>query len=148
MTLIKFKPAREVMLDSMIPSHFMNAVNELFNESVGKFERKVHFSPRVDVVEKENRFELQVSLPGMKKHEVSVELNDDMLTISGERKMQKEENDKYHTVESFYGRFQRSFSLPENVDLQNIEAEMNDGILKVTLHKVETKTTKTTVSIK
>ena len=148
MTLVRLKPGREFLRDSMIPQNMMRAIDDMFNESLGKFERSVHFSPRTDVVEKDDRFELHINLPGTKKEDVKIEVDADVLTISGERKFVKEADNKYHTVESFYGSFSRSFTLPENADKEKIEASMNDGILKVYIFKSEVKQTKTSVVIK
>lgn len=109
MTLIKFKPSRELLRDSIIPSQMLNLFDNFFNDSVGKFERNVFFTPRVDVVEKEKQFEIKVSLPGLKKDDIKIE--SDMVIISGERKFEKENNqDTYHLVENFYGSFSRSFT--------------------------------------
>ena len=149
MTLIKFKPSRELLRDSVIPSQMMNLFDNFFNESVGKFERNVFFTPRVDVVEKEKQFEIHVSLPGLKKEEININVNADQLTISGERKLNNEnKEDKYHLVENFYGSFTRSFTLPENVDKENINAVFTDGILKLEIPKVEVKENKTSIKIK
>lgn len=151
MTLIKFKPTvtRELLRDSMIPGHMMNLFDSFFNETASKFERNVFFTPRTDVVETAQSFEVHVSLPGVQKNDVQIEVEGDMLTISGERKMNNEhKSDKYHMVESFYGKFSRSFNLPENVDKQHVEASLNDGILRLTLPKVEVKDQKTAITIK
>jgi len=86
MTLVRLKPGREFLKDSMIPQNMMRAIDDMFNESLGKFERSVHFSPRTDVVEKDNRFELHINLPGTKKEDVKIEVDADVLIISGERK--------------------------------------------------------------
>lgn len=151
MTLIKFRPtsSRELLRDSMIPSNMMNVFDSLFNESAAKFERNVFFTPRTDVVETAQSFDVHVSLPGLKKEEITIDVKGDMLTISGERKAKTENSDeKRHLVESFYGKFSRSFNLPENVDKQNIDAALTDGILKLSIPKIEVKDNKTTVSIK
>jgi HSP20 family protein len=151
MTLIKFRPhqTRELLRDSMIPNHMMNMFDNFFNESAGKFERNVFFTPRTDVIESAKSFDVHVSLPGLKKDDIKIDVNGDMLTISGERKMNNEnKEDKYHMVESFYGKFSRSFNLPENVDKQNIQAEFTDGILALQIPKVEVKEQKTSITIK
>jgi HSP20 family protein len=151
MTLLKFRPShtRELLRDSMMPNHMMNLFDSFFNESAGKFERNVFFTPRTDIVENTKSFDIQVSLPGLKKDEIKIDVNGDMLTISGERKMNNEsKEDKYHMVESFYGKFSRSFNLPENVDKQNIQAELTDGVLNLSIPKVEVKENKTSVTIK
>jgi HSP20 family protein len=151
MTLIKFKPAstRELLRDSMIPSNMMNVFDSLFNDTAAKFERNVFFTPRTDIVENAKSFDVHVSLPGLKKEDIKIDVEGDMLTISGERKLKNETNEeKFHMVESFYGKFSRSFNLPENVDKENIDAELADGILKLSIPKIEVKENKTTITIK
>ncbi|GIV44716.1 MAG: heat-shock protein Hsp20 [Bacteroidia bacterium] len=94
------------------------------------------FSPKVDIAETKDAFELSVQLPGVNKEDIKVELDGNLLTISGERKFNKEESDKtWRKVESFYGAFSRSFTLPENVDKENIKANSKDGILLITVPK-------------
>ncbi len=151
MTLVKFKPttARDLFRDAMIPSHMMNLMDSLFNETPNKFERSGFFTPRVDVVEKANSFEVHLALPGIKKDEISIEVDADKLTISGERKLRETaEGEKLHLVENYYGKFSRTFTLPEHVDKQAIEAEFTDGILAVVMPKVAVKETKNTIKIK
>jgi HSP20 family protein len=133
----------------MIPSNFMNAFDSFFNDQAGKFERNVFFTPRTDVVEMEKNFTVNITLPGLKKDEIKIDVDGDTLTVSGERKLNNESKEEtYHLVESFYGKFSRSFNLPENVDKQNIAAELVDGILSLTIPKVEVKESKTTIAIK
>lgn len=151
MTLIKFKPTstRELLRDSMIPATVMSMFDNFFNENAAKFERNVFFTPRVDVAEHAKSFEVHMTLPGMKKEEIGIEVEGEVLTISGERKLKNEGNEaKYHMVESFYGKFSRSFTLPENVDKSAISAELTDGILKIEIPKTEVKDNKATITIK
>ena len=149
MTLLKFNPTRELLRDSILPSHVAGLFDSLFNESLGKFERNVFFTPRTDVVEKKDHFEISLALPGLKKEEVNIDIENGTVSISGEKKINQEsKEDKFHVVENFYGKFSRSFSLPENVDEKNIKAELKDGILKLELPKSELKESKTTVEIK
>jgi HSP20 family protein len=102
--------------------------------------------PATDVIETDKEIVFKAELPGVKKEEVSVELEGDTLTIKGERKEEKEEKGKkMHRVERVYGSFMRSFTLPDNVDSKSIRAEMKDGVLEVHLPKTaapETKPTK------
>jgi HSP20 family protein len=77
-------------------------------------------------------------IPEMKKEDIKLNVSDDVLTITGERKYEKEEkNKKYHRVERSYGSFMRSFSLPENADGTKVSAEYKDGVLKIHLPKSE-----------
>jgi HSP20 family protein len=105
--------------------------------------------PATDVIETDKEIVLKAELPGVKKEDVSVEIEGDTLTIKGERKEEKEEKGKkIHRVERFYGSFMRSFTLPENVDAKAIAAEMKDGVLEVHLPKTaapERKATKVEV---
>lgn len=94
--------------------------------------------PATDVIETDKEIVLKAELPGVKKEDVSVELDGNALTIRGERKEEKEEKGrKLHRVERFYGAFMRSFTLPESVDAKAIKAEMKDGVLEVHLPKTE-----------
>lgn len=96
------------------------------------------FNPRTDINEDESGFSIEVTLPGMKRDEVKIELNKDLLTIEGERKIEKEENKKtWHRVESSYGSFKRSFRLPDNINRDQVEAKFEDGILRIFLPKSE-----------
>lgn len=106
--------------------------------------------PSVDIYEDENAIILTAELPGMKKKEVKIEVQDNILTISGDRGLDREDKRaNYHRVERCYGSFSRSFSLGQSVDQGGIEAEMNKGILTVTLPKrEETKPKEIAVSVK
>lgn len=107
------------------------------------------FSPKVDISETEKEFELQFHIPGMKKDEINIDIHDDRLTVSGERKMENEKNEKnYHSVESYYGTFSRSFYLPDNVNTEKAEANYRDGILDVVIPKDKKKEAKRTIAIK
>jgi HSP20 family protein len=149
MTVIKFRPTRELLRDSMISSNVMNVFDSLFNENAAKFERNVFFTPRTDVVENEKTFTLHVVLPGLDKDEINISVDKNTLTVSGERKLNTENKDeKFHMQESFHGKFSRNFNLPENVDKQNIQAELVNGILQLSIPKMEVKETKTAITIK
>jgi HSP20 family protein len=149
MTLIKFNPAKEFFRERMMPTEINSLFDSIFNEGMAKFERNVFFTPRVDVIEKENQFLVHVALPGLKKEEINIDLAKNVMTISGERKLKNEnKEDKYHMVENFYGKFSRSFTLPENVDSTKIDAQFEDGILNVSIPKAEVKQNNTKVVIK
>lgn len=149
MTLIKFNPAKEFFRDRVMQGEISSIFDSFFNDGLGKFERNVFFTPRVDVMEKEKQFEVHVALPGLKKEEINVEVENNVLTVSGERKIKNEsKEEKYHMVENFYGKFSRSFTLPENVDPSKIDAQFEDGILNIALPKSEVKQNTTKVVIK
>ena len=96
------------------------------------------WAPVVDIVEDENEYLIKAELPEVKKDDVKVTVQDDVLTISGERMFEKEEKGrKYHRMERAYGSFARSFTLPEDADGEKVAAEFKDGVLKVHLPKSE-----------
>ncbi|MBH0179791.1 MAG: Hsp20/alpha crystallin family protein [Nitrospira sp.] len=96
------------------------------------------WSPLVDISEDEKEYVIKAEIPEMKKEEIKINVHDDVLAISGERKYEKEEKGKkYHRVERAYGSFLRSFTLPEDADGSKVTAEYKDGVLKVHLAKSE-----------
>lgn len=96
------------------------------------------WSPLVDITEDDKEYVIKAEIPEMKKEDIKVNVNEDVLTISGERKYEKEEKGKkYHRVERAYGSFMRSFTLPEDTDGSKVSAEYKDGVLKVRLPKSE-----------
>ncbi len=97
--------------------------------------------PKVDVRESEKEFVIHAELPGLTKEHVNVELDKGVLTISGERKFEKkDEQEQFHRIERSYGKFQRSFAVPEGLDPNTIQATFNNGVLEVTMPKPEVKT--------
>jgi HSP20 family protein len=96
------------------------------------------WAPLVDISEDEKEFLVRVELPGLRKEEVKVTVDNGVLTISGERKVEKEEKTrKYHRVERSYGKFERNFTLPDKVDSAKVTAEFKEGMLEVCLPKTE-----------
>jgi HSP20 family protein len=96
------------------------------------------FVPRVNTREGEYAYHVELDLPGIKKEDIEITTEDNVLTISGERKMKEEiKEDDYYKVESTYGKFSRSFTLPEKIDVENIHAESKDGVLEVVIPKLK-----------
>jgi HSP20 family protein len=96
------------------------------------------WSPLVDITEDEKGYLIKAEVPDVKKENIKLTVQDDVLTISGERKSEKEEKGKkYHRVERTYGSFMRSFTLPEDADGSKVSAEYKDGMLNVHLPKSE-----------
>jgi HSP20 family protein len=94
--------------------------------------------PPVDIVEDKDRISLMVELPGFKEDEISIQMEGGVLTIRGERKFEKEQEGRtYHRVERSYGQFVRTFTLPNNVDRENVHASFRNGILEIELPKRE-----------
>lgn len=103
------------------------------------------WSPLVDITEDEKEYVVKAEIPEMKKEDIKLNVHDDLLTITGERKYEKEEKGKkYHRVERAYGSFMRSFTLPEDADSSKVSAEYKDGLLKVHIPKSEKAKPKTT----
>ena len=96
------------------------------------------WAPSVDIIEDEKEWLVKADLPEVKKEDVKVTVENGVLTISGERKFEKEEKaKKYHRIERSYGNFLRSFTLPDGADASKVNAEFQDGVLKVHLPKGE-----------
>jgi HSP20 family protein len=94
------------------------------------------WSPQVDITEDDKEYLIKTDLPEMKKEEIKVNVEDGVLSISGERKTEKEEkNKKFHRIERSYGTFERSFTLPDDADGAKVVAEFKEGVLKVHLPK-------------
>ena len=96
------------------------------------------WSPTVDIYENSDQIVLEAELPGMNREDFEVTIENNVLTLRGERRFEKkEENDNYHRVERSYGTFSRSFTLPQTVSSENVSAEYKNGVLRVTLKKRE-----------
>lgn len=96
------------------------------------------WSPNVDIYEDQNSIVLEADLPGMKSEDFKLSIENYKLTLSGERKFEKEDKgENYHRVERSYGSFTRTFSLPSTVNVEEVKAEFKDGILRVSMPKRE-----------
>ena len=94
--------------------------------------------PVVDILEAAEHVEIRAEMPGLSEQEVQVAVTDDVLTLKGEKTQESEDKDqKYHRVERSYGRFQRSFTLPANLDPEAIKAKFAHGVLTVSIPKVK-----------
>ena len=103
----------------------------------------------VDIVEDDKKFTVKAELPGVKEDDLKVTLENNLLTISGEKKEEKEEKGKnYYRKECFSGTFSRSFSLPENIDVDKIDATYKNGVLTIDIPKSEEKNNKKEIKIK
>lgn len=95
--------------------------------------------PPVDITESEAGYRITADLPGLSKEDIRVSVENDVLTLSGEKKreIEKREKDRYYHFERSYGRFSRSFSLPANIDTSGIDAKFTNGVLEIHLRKTE-----------
>jgi HSP20 family protein len=148
MSLIRWDPLGNVdtLFNRLMPRGFARWPQVALEGDGGT---KLEWLPSADVSETDKEYVIRAELPAVKKEDVQVILDQGMLTIKGERKQQQEEkNEKFHRVESFYGSFERSFSLPENVNADAIRCESKDGILTVHIPKSEVqKTTPKQISV-
>lgn len=132
MTLIKFEPLKEL-------ESFSNRIQRYF-EDFPSMDFQSSFSPRIDISEDENNIIVEAEVPGIKKEELKLTLHDNILTLKGEKKMEEEKKGKnYYRNERIYGSFQRSFTLPEEVDSNKVETNFHDGMLTIKMKKAAPK---------
>jgi len=136
MALIRWSPFRDLV-------SIQDEMNRLFNDyfskplSEGK-EGTILWNPTVDISETKDDVVVSAEFPGMKKEDIKISLQDNVLTLMGEKKQDKEEKNKnYHRIERSYGVFQRSFVLPATVQSDKVNANYKDGVLSITLPKAE-----------
>jgi len=107
------------------------------------------FSPQVNTREGEFAYHVDVDLPGVKKEDIKIDVKDNMLIINGERSFKDEvKEEDYYKVETSFGKFARSFTLPDNVDIENIDASTDNGVLEVVIPKLEMKESVRNISVK
>jgi HSP20 family protein len=142
MNLVKWNPFREL-------EEVSNRLNSLFGRMPARAETGADmlavadWMPTVDISETESGYLIKAEIPEVKKEDVKVNIQDGMLTISGERHQEKEEkNKRYHRLERVYGSFSRSFRMPDDADENTVNAEFKDGMLNVTLPKSKKAETK------
>lgn len=137
MNLVKWDPFREL-------EDVSNRLNRIFGQSLARSESGQNmlavadWAPSVDISETDSAYLIKGEIPGVKKEDVKVTIQDGMLTIQGERRQEKEEKSKkFHRIECSYGSFARSFRVPSDADENSVKAEFKDGMLNVTLAKSE-----------
>ena len=135
MKLVKYNP-----LNDFIPSTFGNILENALNNG-----SNIGFDPAVDYVKNENSYELHLVAPGMEKSDFQLEIDNDVLIISGERKL--DDKTPYTQIESNFGSFKRSFKLGDSIDRNNINARYINGILKVELPLDKKKLEKKSIKI-
>lgn len=135
MSLVKWDPFREL-------EDISSRLNRIFGRTTTRPEpdremlATADWTPSVDISETDTAYLVKGEIPGVKKEDVRVTIQDSMLTIQGERKQEKEEKGKkFHRIERSYGSFVRSFRVPDDVDENKVKAEFKDGMINVTLPK-------------
>lgn len=144
MALIRWNPARELATFPTDVFNMQREINRMFDNFFrggtaddGSLGSSL-WAPATDVAEHDDEYQVKVELPGVGKDDVKITMQDNILTIRGEKKQEKEsKSSSYHRVERSYGSFQRSFTLPTRVKQDRIEAAYNEGILTITLPKAE-----------
>lgn len=144
MSIVRYRASND-----FVPTSFSNLVDRFFNDSLSRAGGSAYsFPPKVDIVEAENAFEIHLAIPGVEKEDFKIDLNENTLTVSGERKFTKEKKESnLYRVETQYGNFSRSFTLPDNVDASKITAAYKNGILEITVPKDEKKNVKTSIKV-
>jgi HSP20 family protein len=138
MALVRWEPVREVRtvqqeMNRLFGTFFDSQAGYGVRANGGRARRWI---PAMDLVEQEDRFVLRADLPGLSEEDVKIELDDNVLTISGERRSEQEERrDGYSRVERASGSFSRSLVLPEGVDADSVDARFENGVLEVSVPK-------------
>jgi HSP20 family protein len=135
MTLFtRWEPFHEMVT---LQSRVLNELNEPFSSATSEGSLNAGgFVPPVDVYEDENGIQLRMEVPGIDEKDIDIRLENSVLTVSGERKIEKEEKqENFHHIERHYGTFSRSFTLPNTVDNESVTASYDNGLLKILLGK-------------
>jgi HSP20 family protein len=145
MLVKRYEPFNDIRRSFDLVNQIINSVEKRVENSA----ELVDFIPKVNTREGENAYHIEVELPGIKKEDVDVKVDGNVLTISGERKLKNEvKEEDYHKVESRYGKFSRSFTLPEKVDVEHIQAEADNGIVEIIIPKLTIDTSSKKIEIK
>jgi len=139
MTIVRYSPYSESPVFRGGMSSFMDRfMQDYFRPSEGEDFAGSTFAPAVDIKETPKEYLVTAEVPGIDKKDIHIEIADNLLTLKGERKFEKEQKEEsYHRVERSYGSFTRSFSLPTKVKADAIEASFKDGVLTVKIPKAE-----------
>jgi len=126
------------MLREFNPFYSRPFYRESENEGEKTGETQISWLPATDIIDEKDNYVLKMEIPGLSKEQVKIEIENDTLSVSGERKEEKEEkSENYHWTERRSGKFHRSFRLPKNVDGRKINAAMKNGILELKVPKPE-----------
>ena len=132
MSLVRWEPFRDLLALQERLNRGFDAPRQSGEEQLGTW------APAVDIYETEKEIVLKADLPGMNLADVDISLNNNVLSVRGERRFEKEvKEDSYHRVERAYGNFVRTFTLPNTVNAEQIEASYDAGVLKITMPKRE-----------
>ena len=137
MNLVKWNPWGET-------EAYEDRIGRIFGNSyvpeswLGDGESQMNWNPAVDVYDNDNSFIIQVELPGLEKKDIEIDVKDGVLTLKGERSSDKEwKDEKYYRRERAFGKFQRAFKLPSDIDPEKVKADFKNGVLKIEIPKPE-----------
>ena len=147
MAIVKYNPIRDLrtMQDQM-----NRLLDMAWNREIGEDLREGIWQPPVDIYEDEESVVIKAEVPDIDQKDIEVRIEDNTLTLRGERKQNREvKKENYHRVERYYGQFQRSFTLPHSIDQEKVKAVCDKGVLTITLPKrAETKPKQINVEVK
>ncbi len=125
-------------------SIFDDLFNELYSLQTSFLSKSgMDLSPRIDISKTDNEYKIEAELPGVQQKEIDVKIDNNILTIKGKKEDIKEEKEKnYHLRERYYGAFQRSISLPNNIEPEKIKASFENGVLNISVPKSDKRTPK------
>jgi len=133
MAIVRWDPLKDLMT-------MHDRMNKIFDETLSKTAQGNYgdWLPPVDIFETEGEIIIIAELPGMKEEDLDIQVTDGVLSLKGEKKYPAEgERDNYYRLERAYGKFNRSFSIPNTVDIASVKASLKEGLLKVSLSKKE-----------
>src|SRR4029077_3651922 len=131
--LTRWDPYREF---NTVQERLNRLFNASFNEGRDESLSSSSFAPAVDVYEDEHNVTLKIEVPGIDEKDIDVRIENNTLTVHGERKLEKDEKEEnYRRIERQYGSFARSFTVPQTVDSEKVSAQYDKGVLKITLAK-------------
>lgn len=133
MAIVKWDPFKDLV-------SIQERINKIFEDNIyqDSYQVKAEFVPPVDVFEKENEIVLLMDIPGVSEDDIEIQVSDGVLSIKGEKKAPFEhDKDNCFRIERQFGKFSRLFSLPNNLDFTQIKASLKDGLLKISIPKLE-----------
>ncbi|WP_298267020.1 Hsp20/alpha crystallin family protein [Geobacter sp.] len=147
MAIVKYSPFRDLR---NLQEQMNRLLDLAWSREGGEELREGAWQPPVDIFEDENFVVIKAELPGIDQKDIEVRIEDNTLTLRGERKHEEEvRKENYHRIERYYGGFQRSFSLPHTIDQEKVKATCDKGVLTITLPKrEETKPKQINVEVK
>lgn len=135
-TLTRFVPLRSSWPDVAVLQDRLNSIFQEFSRPDAETAEGVGFIPAVDIYEDQQKLALKIEVPGIKQEDLDIRVENQILTVKGERKFESEEKEEnFHRIERRFGSFQRTFTLPQTVDTDAVTASYDAGVLSITVAK-------------